>query len=110
MVHSSHSASLDPGRQNLGYFWAREDGSARAGTWLNRTHLGAAFRPRWRQYFLVGLQKLTGDGRMDAGQRHQRGHLGTNDSTTTATTNAREKAWQLRHDYNFVAPASSGLA
>jgi len=93
---------------NLGYFTGREDGSARAGDLDNRT-VSALLSARYGgNTFYVGLQKLSGD---DPWMRVN-GTAGislANDSFNNSYDNAREKSWQLRHDYNFVALELPGL-
>ena len=93
---------------NLGYFWGREDGSARAGDLDNRTASALLSAKYGGNTFYVGLQKLTGD---DAWMRVNGTSGGTlaNDSYNNSYDNAREKSWQLRHDYNFVALGVPGL-
>lgn len=93
---------------NLNYFWGREDGSARAGDLDNRT-ASATFSVRHGgNTFSLGLQKLTGQ---DGWMRINGTSGGTlaNDSYNSSYDNAREKSWQLRHDYNFVAVGIPGL-
>ncbi|WP_413795166.1 MULTISPECIES: OprD family porin [unclassified Pseudomonas] len=107
LVHSQPLGAWTLGA-NLGYFWGREDGSARAGDLDNRT-LSALLYARYGGHtFHVGLQKLTGD---DAWMRVNGTSGGTlaNDSYNNSFDNAREKSWQLRHDYNFVALGIPGL-
>ena len=93
---------------NLGYFWGREDGSARAGDLDNRTFSALLSARYGGNTFYVGLQKLSGD---DAWMRVNGTSGGTlaNDSFNNSYDNAREKSWQLRHDYNFVALGVPGL-
>ncbi|RAI63114.1 outer membrane porin, OprD family [Pseudomonas fluorescens] len=107
LVHSQPLGAWTLGA-NLGYFRGREDGSARAGDLDNRT-LSALLSARYGgNTFYVGLQKLTGD---DAWMRVNGTSGGTlaNDSYNSSYDNAREKSWQLRHDYNFVALGIPGL-
>ena len=58
--------------------------------------------------FYVGLQKLTGD---DVWMRVNGTSGGTlaNDSYNSSYDNAKERSWQVRHDYNFVALGIPGL-
>ncbi|WIE49857.1 OprD family porin [Pseudomonas sp. GM17] len=93
---------------NLGYFWGREDGSARAGDLDNRTFSGLLSARYGGNTFYAGLQKLSGD---DVWMRVNGTSGGTlaNDSYNNSYDNAREKSWQLRHDYNFAALGMPGL-
>jgi hypothetical protein len=107
LVHSQPLGDWTLGA-NLGYFWGREDGSARAGDLDNRTISALLSAKYGGSTFYVGLQKLTGD---DAWMRVNGTSGGTlaNDSYNNSYDNAREKSWQLRHDYNFVALGVPGL-
>ncbi|MEB0206033.1 OprD family porin [Pseudomonas sp. CCC3.1] len=93
---------------NLGYFRGKEDGSARAGDLDNRT-VSALFSARYGgNTFYVGLQKVSGD---DAWMRVNGTSGGTlaNDTYNSSYDSAKEKSWQLRHDYNFAALGVPGL-
>jgi len=107
VVHSQPLGAWTLGA-NLGYFQGRENGSARAGELDNRT-MSALLSARYGgNTFYVGLQKLTGD---DPWMRVN-GTAGislANDSFNNTYDNARERSWQLRHDYNFVALGIPGL-
>lgn len=107
VIHSQPLGAWTLGA-NLGYFQGREDGSARAGELDNRT-ISALLSARYGGHtFHVGLQKLSGD---DPWMRVN-GTAGislANDSFNNSYDNAREKSWQLRHDYNFVALGIPGL-
>ncbi|MNF79621.1 Porin-like protein NicP precursor [compost metagenome] len=107
IIHSQPLGAWTLGA-NLGYFQGREDGSARAGELDNRT-ISVLLSARYGgNSFYVGLQKLTGD---DPWMRVN-GTAGislANDSFNNSYDNAREKSWQLRHDYNFVALGIPGL-
>ncbi|VVQ05567.1 Porin-like protein NicP [Pseudomonas fluorescens] len=107
LVHSQPLGAWTLGA-NLGYFWGSEDGSARAGDLDNRTASALLSAKYGGNTFYVGLQKLTGD---DAWMRVNGTSGGTlaNDSYNNSYDNAREKSWQLRHDYNFVALGIPGL-
>ena len=58
--------------------------------------------------FYVGLQKVSGD---DGWMRINGTSGGTlaNDTYNSSYDSAREKSWQLRHDYNFAALGVPGL-
>ncbi|MNH95068.1 Porin-like protein NicP precursor [compost metagenome] len=93
---------------NLGYFIGKEDGSAKAGDLDNKTAFALLSAKYGGNTFYVGLQKLTGD---DVWMRVNGTSGGTlaNDSYNSSYDNAREKSWQVRHDYNFVALGIPGL-
>ena len=93
---------------NLGFFNGKEDGSALAGDLDNRTWSGLFSARYGSNTFYVGLQKVSGD---DAWMRVNGTSGGTlaNDSYNSSYDNAKEKSWQLRHDYNFAALGIPGL-
>ncbi|WEX12933.1 OprD family porin [Pseudomonas sp. G11] len=107
LVHSQPLGDWTLGA-NLGYFWGREDGSARAGDLDNRTFSALLSARYGGNTFYVGFQKLSGD---DAWMRVNGTSGGTlaNDSYNNSYDNAREKSWQLRHDYNFAVLGVPGL-
>lgn len=107
IVHSEPLGDWTLGA-NLGYFWGREDGSARAGDLDNRTVSALLSARNGGSTFYIGLQKLTGD---DGWMRVNGTSGGTlaNDSYNNSYDNAREKSWQLRHDYNFATFGVPGL-
>ena len=93
---------------NLGYFRGTEDGSAKAGDLDNRT-VSALLSARYgASTFYVGLQKVSGD---DGWMRVNGTSGGTlaNDTYNSSYDSAREKSWQVRHDYNFAALGVPGL-
>ncbi|AOA06103.1 MULTISPECIES: OprD family porin [Pseudomonas] len=93
---------------NLGYFRGTEDGSAKAGDLDNRT-VSALLSARYGgNTFYVGLQKVSGD---DGWMRVNGTSGGTlaNDTYNSSYDSAREKSWQVRHDYNFAALGVPGL-
>ncbi len=93
---------------NLGYFFGKEDGSARAGDLDNRTASAMLSARYGGNTFWVGLQKVSGD---DAWMRVNGTSGGTlaNDSYNSSFDNAQERSWQVRHDYNFAALGVPGL-
>lgn len=93
---------------NLGFFYGKDDGSARAGDLDNRTWSGLFSAKYGGNTFYVGLQKLTGDNAWMRVNGTSGGTL-ANDSYNSSYDNAREKSWQLRHDYNFAALGVPGL-
>ncbi|BFT61695.1 OprD family outer membrane porin [Pseudomonas moorei] len=93
---------------NLGFFYGKDDGSARAGELDNKTMYGLFSAKYGGSTFYVGLQKLTGDSPWMRVNGTSGGTL-ANDSYNSSYDNAREKSWQVRHDYNFVALGVPGL-
>ncbi|VVN90301.1 OprD family porin [Pseudomonas fluorescens] len=93
---------------NLGFFYGKDDGSARAGELDNKTWSGLFSAKYGGHTFYVGLQKLTGDNAWMRVNGTSGGTL-ANDSYNASYDNAKEKSWQLRHDYNFVALGMPGL-
>jgi len=107
LVHSQPLGDWTLGA-NLGFFYGKDDGSARAGELENKT-LSGLFSARYGgNTFYVGLQKLTGDSVWMRVNGTSGGTL-ANDSYNNSYDNAREKSWQLRHDYNFAALGIPGL-
>lgn len=93
---------------NLGYFRGTEDGSAKAGDLDNRT-VSALLSARYgASTFYVGLQKVSGDDGWMQVNGTSGGTL-ANDTYNSSYDSAREKSWQLRHDYNFAALGVPGL-
>ena len=93
---------------NLGFFYGKEDGSARAGNMDNKTWSGL-FSAKYGSHTLyLGLQKLTGDTAWMRVNGTSGGTL-ANDSYNSSYDNAKEKSWQLRHDYNFAGLGVPGL-
>ncbi|RON53243.1 porin [Pseudomonas frederiksbergensis] len=93
---------------NLGFFYGKDDGSARAGELDNKTWSGMFSAKYGGNTFYVGLQKLTGDSAWMRVNGTSGGTL-ANDSYNNSYDNAQERSWQLRHDYNFVALGIPGL-
>ncbi|OWJ96185.1 porin [Pseudomonas sp. A46] len=93
---------------NLGFFNGKEDGSALAGDLDNRTWSGLFSARYGSNTFYLGLQKVSGD---DAWMRVNGTSGGTlaNDSYNSSYDNAKEKSWQLRHDFNFAGVGIPGL-
>ena len=107
LVHSQPLGDWTLGA-NLGYFWGREDGSARAGDLDNRTFSALLSARYGGSTFYVGLQKLTGDNAWMRVNGTSGGTL-ANDSYNSSYDSAREKSWQLRHDFNFAVLGVPGL-
>ncbi|QXI24046.1 OprD family porin [Pseudomonas iranensis] len=93
---------------NLGFFYGKEDGSARAGELDNKTWYGMFSAKYGGSTFYLGLQKLTGDSAWMRVNGTSGGTL-ANDSYNASYDNAQERSWQLRHDYNFAAMGIPGL-
>jgi hypothetical protein len=107
LIHSQPIGDWTLGA-NLGFFYGKEDGSARAGDLDNKTWSGMFSAKYGGNTFYVGLQKLTGDSAWMRVNGTSGGTL-ANDSYNSSYDNAREKSWQVRHDYNFVALGVPGL-
>ena len=107
LIHSQPLGDWTLGA-NLGFFYGKDDGSARAGELDNKTWSGMFSARYGGNTFYVGLQKLTGDSAWMRVNGTSGGTL-ANDSYNSSYDNAREKSWQLRHDYNFVALGVPGL-
>jgi len=93
---------------NLGFFYGKDDGSARAGELDNKTWSGLFSARYGGNTFYVGLQKLTGNSAWMRVNGTSGGTL-ANDSYNSSYDNAQEKSWQVRHDYNFAALGVPGL-
>ncbi|MGE8047080.1 OprD family porin [Pseudomonas monteilii] len=93
---------------NLGYFIGDEDGAALAGDQGNRTFSGLFSLRTGGHVFYIGLQHVSGDA---AWQRVSGTSGGTlaNDSFNWSYEQAKERSWQIRHDYNFAALGIPGL-
>ncbi|VVO28835.1 Porin-like protein NicP [Pseudomonas fluorescens] len=107
LIHSQPLGEWTLGA-NLGFFYGKDDGSARAGDLDNKTW-SALFSAKYGgSTFYVGLQKLTGDSAWMRVNGTSGGTL-ANDSYNASYDNAQERSWQIRHDYNFVALGVPGL-
>ncbi|MGH8423018.1 MAG: OprD family porin [Pseudomonas fluorescens] len=107
LIHSQPIGDWTLGA-NLGFFYGKDDGSARAGELDNKTWSGLFSAKYGGNTFYVGLQKLTGDSAWMRVNGTSGGTL-ANDSYNASYDNAKEKSWQVRHDYNFVAVGIPGL-
>ncbi|WP_415765334.1 OprD family porin [Pseudomonas sp. ZB1P45] len=107
LIHSQPIGDWTLGA-NLGFFYGKDDGSARAGELDNKTWSGLFSAKYGGNTFYVGLQKLTGDNAWMRVNGTSGGTL-ANDSYNASYDNAQEKSWQVRHDYNFVALGIPGL-
>ncbi|MCU7249686.1 OprD family porin [Pseudomonas koreensis] len=107
LIHSQPLGDWTLGA-NLGFFYGKDDGSARAGELDNKTWSGMFSARYGGNTFYIGLQKLTGDSAWMRVNGTSGGTL-ANDSYNASYDNARERSWQVRHDYNFVALGIPGL-
>ncbi|MCF5701938.1 OprD family porin [Pseudomonas syringae] len=107
LIHSQPLGDWTLGA-NLGFFYGKEDGSARAGDLDNKTWSGMFSAKYGGNTFYVGLQKLTGDSAWMRVNGTSGGTL-ANDSYNASYDNAQERSWQVRHDYNFAAMGVPGL-
>lgn len=107
LVHSQPLGDWTLGA-NLGYFIGKEDGSERAGELDNKT-ASALFSARYgSNTFYVGLQKVSGDNAWMRVNGTSGGTL-ANDSYNSSFDNAKERSWQVRHDFNFAGVGIPGL-
>lgn len=93
---------------NLGLFLGDEDGSAKAGQMDNKTASLLLSAKTAGHTFSLGLQRVYGD----TGWMRVNGTAGyplANDTYNSSYDSARERSWQLRHDYDFVALGIPGL-
>ncbi len=107
LVHSQPLGDWTLGA-NLGFFYGKDDGSAKAGELDNKTWSGLFSARYGGNTFYVGLQRLTGNSNWMRVNGTSGGTL-ANDSYNSSYDNAREHSWQLRHDYNFAALGVPGL-
>ncbi|WP_413697948.1 OprD family porin [Pseudomonas asiatica] len=93
---------------NLGYFIGDEDGAGLAGDQGNRTFSGLFSLRTGGHVFYIGLQHVSGEA---AWQRVSGTSGGTlaNDSFNWSYEQAKERSWQVRHDYSFAALGVPGL-
>ncbi|EJN17907.1 outer membrane porin, OprD family [Pseudomonas sp. GM79] len=102
----STSATLNT---NIGYFWGKDDGSAKAGRLDNRTASLMIGLGVYEHTFSIGLQQVSGD----TGWMRISGTGGiylANNTFNHAFDNPREKSWQLRYDLNFAGYGLPGLS
>ncbi|WP_085677469.1 MULTISPECIES: OprD family porin [unclassified Pseudomonas] len=93
---------------NLGYFWGKDDGSAKAGELDNRTASGLFSARYGGNTFYLGLQQVMGDDEWFRVNGASGGTL-ANDAFGSSYESAQERSWQLRHDFNFVVLGLPGL-
>ncbi|UVJ43158.1 OprD family porin [Pseudomonas sp. LS1212] len=107
LVHSQPLGDWTLGA-NLGYFIGKEDGSERAGELDNKTASALLSAKYGSNTFYVGLQKVSGDNAWMRVNGTSGGTL-ANDSYNSSFDNAKERSWQVRHDFNFAGVGIPGL-
>ena len=93
---------------NLGYFTGKDNGSARAGKLDNKTVSGLFSAQYASHTFYLGLQKVNGNNGWMRVNGTSGGSL-ANDSFNNSYDNAKERSWQVRHDFNFTDLGVPGL-
>ena len=93
---------------NLGYFIDKDDGSARIGNVSSRTAYGLFSAATGGHTLYLGVQKVSGDTSWMSVYGSSGRTLG-NDMFNGNFSNADERSWQVRYDYNFVAMGVPGL-
>lgn len=93
---------------NLGYFIDKDDGSARLGDIQSRTAYGLFSASTGGHTLYLGLQKVSGDSPWMSVYGSSGRTLG-NDMFNGNFSNADERSWQARYDYNFAAMGVPGL-
>ncbi|MFR0693685.1 OprD family porin [Enterobacterales bacterium AE_CKDN230030158-1A_HGKHYDSX7] len=93
---------------NLGYFWGQDNGSAKAGELDNQTASGMFSAKVGGSTLYLGLQKVMGDDEWFRVNGASGGTL-ANDAFGSSFESAKERSWQLRHDYDFAAFGVPGL-
>jgi len=93
---------------NLGYFIDKDDGDARIGDVQSRTAYGLFSAAIAGHTLYLGLQKVSGDSPWMSVYGSSGRTLG-NDMFNGNFSNADERSWQARYDYNFVAMGVPGL-
>ncbi|MNM23839.1 Porin-like protein NicP precursor [compost metagenome] len=93
---------------NLGYFIDKEDGQARIGDIQSRTGYALLSAATGGHTLYLGLQKVSGDSQWMSVYGSSGRTLG-NDMFNGNFSNADERSWQVRYDYNFAAMGVPGL-
>ncbi|NIE73280.1 OprD family porin [Pantoea sp. Ap-967] len=93
---------------NAGLFHGSDAGSAKAGELENTTWFTQFSLNHGGHTLLLGLQRVGGETGWMRVNGSGGGELG-NDSFNSSYENARERSWQVRHDYNFVVMGFPGL-
>lgn len=107
VVHSQPVGDWKFG-MNLGLFLGDEDGAAKAGQMDNKTATLMLSAKTGPSTFYVGLQRIYGE----TGWMRVNGAAGgalANDTFISSYDFAKERSWQLRHDYDFAALGIPGL-
>lgn len=107
VVHSQPVGDWTLGA-NIGYFRGKDDGRSFAGDLDNNTWSGLFSAKHGGNTFYLGLQKISGNDGWMRVNGTSGGSL-ANDSYNASYDNAKERSWQLRHDYNFVVMGLPGL-
>lgn len=93
---------------NLGYFIDKDDGQARIGEIQSRTAYALLSASTAGHTLYLGLQKVSGDSPWMSVYGSSGRTLG-NDMFNGNFSNADERSWQVRYDYNFAAMGVPGL-
>ncbi|WP_053268829.1 OprD family porin [Pseudomonas chlororaphis] len=93
---------------NLGYFIDKDDGQARIGEIQSRTAYALLSASTAGHTLYLGLQKVSGDSPWMSVYGSSGRTLG-NDMFNGNFSNADERSWQVRYDYNFAALGVPGL-
>jgi len=93
---------------NLGYFIDKDDGSARIGKVSSHTAYGLFSAATGGHTLYLGLQRVSGDTGWMSVYGSSGRTLG-NDMFNGNFSNADERSWQARYDYNFAALGVPGL-
>ncbi|MBK5542182.1 OprD family porin [Pseudomonas sp. TH05] len=93
---------------NLGYFIDKDDGRARIGEVQSRTAYALFSANTGGHTLYLGLQKVSGDSPWMSVYGSSGRTLG-NDMFNGNFSNADERSWQARYDYNFAAVGVPGL-
>ncbi|WP_339530007.1 OprD family porin [Pseudomonas mucidolens] len=93
---------------NLGYFIDKDDGRARIGEIQSRTAFALLSATTGGHTVYLGLQKVSGDSPWMSVYGSSGRTLG-NDMFNGNFSNADERSWQARYDYNFAAMGMPGL-
>ncbi|MEW7857114.1 OprD family porin [Pseudomonas chlororaphis] len=93
---------------NLGYFIDKDDGQARIGEIRSHTAYALLSASTAGHTLYLGLQKVSGDSPWMSVYGSSGRTLG-NDMFNGNFSNADERSWQVRYDYNFAAMGVPGL-
>lgn len=97
---------------NVGVFFGKDDGSARAGDLDNKTITGLFSAKYGMHTFYVGLQKVGGNSswmRVGATDGTSGGGSLANDNLNSSFDREDERSWQLRYDLDFAQMGVPGL-